>query len=243
MSVRYNPGIVTEGLILNLDAGDQISYPGTGTTWTDLSSEGNNGTLEASTMGTVSASLDTIAFKADSTQNNVTDYVTLPLADLKDYTKGTLEFIYKINSNGYVSPYLMTMSDGSANNIWAVGVTGANYRIVHENGGSTVTNLNASVSAIALGKHFHVVFTSDGSTNNIYHDGIAQTLTAPTGTNNGTWFDDASSPTTMEVGHYRRSYTSHPLEGEIPICRIYDRALSDTEVRQNFNAQRARFGM
>lgn len=38
-------GIVTSGLVLNLDAGQIASYPGTGTTWTDLSGNGNNGTL------------------------------------------------------------------------------------------------------------------------------------------------------------------------------------------------------
>ena len=242
MASNYSPKIVTDGLVLCLDAADKNSYPGSGTTWSDLSSEGNNGTLEASTMGTVSASLQTIAFKGDAAQNE-TEYVTLPLADLKDYTKGSIEFFWKIYSTGYVSPFIMTMSDGSPDNIWAVGVTGANYRYYHANAGTAVTNLNASVSAIELGKHFHVVFTSDGSTNNIYHDGIAQTLTAPTGTNNGTWFDDAPSPTTMEIGHYRRSYTSHGLEGEIPICRIYDRALTGKEVLQNFNAQRSRFGV
>ena len=243
MAFFHSPNIVTDGLVLCLDAGDKVSYPGSGTTWSDLSGNGNDSTLEASTMGTVSASLQTIAFKGSGDESNNSEYVTLPLADLKDYTKGSIEFFWKIYSTGYVSPFIMTMSDGSANNIWAVGVTGANYRIVHENGGSTVTNLNASVSAIALGKHFHLVFTSDSSTNNIYHDGAKQTVTVAAGSNNGTWFDDASSPTTMEVGHYRRSYTSHPLEGEIPICRIYDRALTGKEVLQNFNANKSRFGI
>lgn len=38
-------GIVTSGLVLNLDAGNSASYPGSGTTWSDLSGNGNNGTL------------------------------------------------------------------------------------------------------------------------------------------------------------------------------------------------------
>jgi len=38
-------GVITSGLILNLDAGNSSSYPGSGTTWTDLSSSGNNGSL------------------------------------------------------------------------------------------------------------------------------------------------------------------------------------------------------
>jgi len=39
------PNIVTSGLVLQLDAANTKSYPGSGTTWTDLSGNGNNGTL------------------------------------------------------------------------------------------------------------------------------------------------------------------------------------------------------
>jgi hypothetical protein len=45
MATNYNPGIVTSGLVLCLDAGNTKSYPGSGTTWTDLSGNGNTGTL------------------------------------------------------------------------------------------------------------------------------------------------------------------------------------------------------
>ena len=45
MARRYNPRIVTDGLVLALDAGNTKSYPGSGTTWTDLSGNGNNGSL------------------------------------------------------------------------------------------------------------------------------------------------------------------------------------------------------
>jgi hypothetical protein len=45
MATRYSPAIVTSGLVLCLDAANPRSYSGTGTTWTDLSGNGNNGTL------------------------------------------------------------------------------------------------------------------------------------------------------------------------------------------------------
>ena len=45
MATRYSPSIVTSGLVLCLDAANPRSYSGTGTTWTDLSGNGNNGTL------------------------------------------------------------------------------------------------------------------------------------------------------------------------------------------------------
>ena len=45
MGLAHSPRIVTEGLVLALDAGNTKSYPGSGTTWTDLSGKGNNGSL------------------------------------------------------------------------------------------------------------------------------------------------------------------------------------------------------
>jgi len=45
MGLAYGGAIVRDGLVLALDAADRNSYPGTGTTWYDLSGNGNNGTL------------------------------------------------------------------------------------------------------------------------------------------------------------------------------------------------------
>jgi hypothetical protein len=45
MAFFHSPRIVTDGLVLALDAANSLSYPGSGTTWTDLSGKGNNGTL------------------------------------------------------------------------------------------------------------------------------------------------------------------------------------------------------
>ena len=45
MATNYNPSIVTEGLVLCLDGANVKSYPGSGTTWTDISGEGHDGTL------------------------------------------------------------------------------------------------------------------------------------------------------------------------------------------------------
>jgi hypothetical protein len=46
MALSHSPKIITDGLVLCLDAGNPKSYPGSGTTWTDLSGNGNNGSLE-----------------------------------------------------------------------------------------------------------------------------------------------------------------------------------------------------
>lgn len=48
MALHHSPSIVTSGLVLCLDAANVKSYPGTGTTWFDISGNGNNGTIDAS---------------------------------------------------------------------------------------------------------------------------------------------------------------------------------------------------
>jgi hypothetical protein len=40
MGIAYNPRTITDGLVLCLDAANSKSYPGSGTTWTDLSGNG-----------------------------------------------------------------------------------------------------------------------------------------------------------------------------------------------------------
>ena len=45
MATRYSPKIVTDGLVLYLDAANSRSYPGTGTAWFDLTGRGNNAVL------------------------------------------------------------------------------------------------------------------------------------------------------------------------------------------------------
>ena len=71
MGLAHSPKIVTNGLVLCLDAGNTKSYPGSGTAWTDLSGRGNNGTL---TNGPTYSSTNggSVVFDA------VDDYVTVP---------------------------------------------------------------------------------------------------------------------------------------------------------------------
>jgi hypothetical protein len=45
MAINRGPNIIRDGLVLCMDAADKNSYPGSGTTWFDLSGNNNNGTL------------------------------------------------------------------------------------------------------------------------------------------------------------------------------------------------------
>ena len=68
MSISGGPDIVENGLVLHLDAADTNSYPGSGTLWTDLSGNGNNGTL---TNGPAYSSNNKGYFSFDGTDDYV----------------------------------------------------------------------------------------------------------------------------------------------------------------------------
>lgn len=82
----------------------------------------------------------------------------------------------------------------------------------------------------------HIVGTYDGTTSCAYINGVQVWEAAQTGT-----IPDA----TYYVGTYGPTVVDgvHNFKGELPLNRIYNRALSVAEVRQNFNASRARFGI
>ena len=68
MALAHSPRIVTDGLVLALDAGNAKSYPGSGTAWTDLSGNSNNGTL---TNGSTYSSVDGGAIVFDGSDDYV----------------------------------------------------------------------------------------------------------------------------------------------------------------------------
>ena len=77
MGVAYNSKIVTDGLVLCLDAGNSKSYPTTGLTWTDLSGNGRNGTLSATSIGYNSSNGGSLVFDGTDDQVSVSASFTV----------------------------------------------------------------------------------------------------------------------------------------------------------------------
>jgi hypothetical protein len=91
MGLSHSPSIITQNLVLCLDAANSKSYPGSGTTWTDLSGNGNNGTL-ANGVGYNSGNGGSLVF------DGVDDYVSLTSADLRfgGSNSYTFDFFIKV---------------------------------------------------------------------------------------------------------------------------------------------------
>ena len=221
------PYIVLDGLVLYLDAGITLSYPGNGTTWTDVNGLGpkNNGTL---TNGPTynSANGGSIVF------DGVDDYTNVSCASntVRAYNSST-EFVIKLPFyNGGQRCILSyrsagTMYIGKANNGIFVYYNGLNTQ------GYTVGNItNGSIA------HCVVICDADNNLLSTYINGTLAGSVSRTG-----W--STTYNTTLGLGFDLGGNTNEYMDGNMYLFRHYNRVLSAAEVLQNYNAQKSRFGL
>ena len=230
MAFRYSPKIVTDGLILYLDAANTKSYVSGSTTWNDISRSGINGTL-------VNGPTFNLSNGGSIVFDGVNDYCTLGTKNLiqNDFT---ISIWFKLNSSGNkehfifsnnysTTPALLITANvvGTARELTAYYVSGnvTSYTI------SSTTDIPASINNITL--------VRNGSTNIPYLNGIEQTSRIFT------------NSTVLSSGLYELGYatirnkTTAYLQGNIYQTSIYNRALTSQEVLQNYNATKSRFGL
>jgi len=226
------PQIVTDGLIMHLDAGNPSSYPGSGTTWTDLTANGNNGTLNGGITYTTSGSG---ALLFDGT----TGYVVTPNTTV--YQNVTLSVWFYSKST---TPYGALLSK---NSFFASSVTDFpisiykildNVSVVLSSGNDFSYDAILS-SSVANNTWNNVVVTFDQSNLNLYLNSIKSSTTASfsLSVNSQPWtIGRASQEVAGGIGQ-------SDYDDKISIVSMYNRTLADQEVLQNFNATRTRFGI
>jgi hypothetical protein len=228
MGLSHSPRIVTNGLVLALDAANPKSYPGSGTTWTDLSGNGNHGTLtNGPTFSNGGINLD-----------RVDDYINIP-------NSSSLQLIGDMSISIWFNP-----SNFSVGRQGLVGRNGLNeYTITLEQGG-TVSFYFASANQ--PGSYFNgLSFRTFGQVNSVYQLlTITRNFTSNIGIiyKNGLQTDSASLS-----GVTPPTATAEPMTigngngglyiGAIGNVSLYNRSLSATEITQNFTALRGRYGV
>tara|TARA_B110000483_G_scaffold108044_1_gene131709 strand:+ start:1723 stop:2367 length:645 start_codon:yes stop_codon:yes gene_type:complete len=214
MSTNYNPRIVTDGLVLALDAANSRSYSGTGTTWSDLSGNGNTGTL---TNGPTynSANGGSIVF------DGLNDY-----ADCDDIgiSSSKVTFAAWIKFSGS-SSYVHIIDANS--NTCHLSIAGQNNRPYFYNGATYHTN-----SAAITNNVWYYLTGVQSDTNDIYiNGGLSSSISS----------NRNISVSSINVGRWYSN--SRYFNGDIASAQIYNRALTAAEVAQNFNATRGRYGI
>ena len=227
MSVSYGSQITTSGLVLCLDASNTKSYPGSGTTWYDISGSKNHATVENGTptwgsggaYANGSFNLNSANFKTANSFGGLTNF------SVETWFQPTS---YPNNSGCVVADYYPSF---------------VNFKIGYEGGssmnggiynGTNGWNYTSSSFTPALNTWHYAAFTWTGTngTASLYQNGTllgSNSLTTSGG----------SSNVGIRIG--RRWDAADYFLGYVSCVKIYNRALSASEISQNFNAHRGRY--
>ena len=223
MSLQHSPRIITDGLILCLDAANKQSYPGSGTAWNNLTGPNNGTLINGSTFSNANAG--SIVFDGSD------DYITV--TEIGQLTRFSIESWFR--PTAYPNNYAAVVTSVYPGTNGTV-----NFKIGYETGSGMVGGtyiggwfLTPSVPT-TLNTWQQVIFTYNGSSLAIYSNGVSGGSTAFTGTPN-------SGGDGIRIG--RRWDSGDYFAGNIAITRIYNRALSPTEILQNYNATKGRYNL
>lgn len=219
-------GIVTDGLVLYLDAGNKLSYPGSGTTWTDIGPVKKDGTL---TNGPTydSSNLGSIVF------DGVDDYVIGNYGITGNTNATMLGFVnVTLNKKGAF------FRNGLNANGYAIGIGSGNF----DSNGSSIIMLQPAVRWMPSAYNWNsgwqmVTMTVD---NNGYPSAYKNDsfIFSVAGAGN-------SAQSSYQLGRVIGDEPSGPRAAQCQIANfmMYNRALTAAEVSKNYNALKGRFGL
>jgi len=225
MALHHSPRIVTNGLVLCLDAANRKSYSGTGTVWNELS---NNMSAELVNSPTF-----------NSQNNGFFQFVTDDFARIANNTAldtqtPTVEVWIKTNAtnqNGF------WFEKGTVNTQYSLFQEGASIQWRMNIGGNT--NLTTTTATyINTSNWYQVVGTYTSGARRLYVNGILVNSDTQSGT-------IATNSGGMSIGVYGgfSGGRGYQYNGNLSVCRVYNRALTPAEILQNFNAQKGRYNL
>lgn len=235
--------IVTDGLIFHIDAGDVDSYPGSGTTVSDLigSNDGalNNGTTFTSDNGG--------SFILDG----IDDYISVPDSDIFTFGNNVDDSPFSIESwikpvNG--TPYRIISKFDNTTREWFLSTndfdgtgTGNPYFVIYSFNSNFIFEYIRTDIPITNNQWHNITATYDGRGGSgarngmkLYVDGEIQSVS---GVASGTYQAMGNKPTNLDIGRLGTGYAA----GSVAVAKLYDKELSASEVLQNYNALSSRY--
>jgi hypothetical protein len=218
-------------LVLALDAADKNSYKGSGTAWNDISGNANTSTLiNGPTFSNATGGV--IVF--DGTD----DYVSMPMN-----TNTRLQNNYQTYS---VYVYITSTGPNGAAFLWSVGAnptgmflywTTTDITLFIETSGTYINYSVSVTNALNTWMNITCVIDNVGRTMTVYKNGSL------VGTSSQ-WPVFTPPNDVVELGSVRATgNTGDYIKGRVSNVLLYNRALTATEVLQNYNATKTRFGL
>lgn len=221
--------IIKSGLVLNLDASNASSYSGSGTTWYDLSGNGINATL-VNGVGYSSLAGGTLIFDGSN------DYVTLSSSQIAPGTGAfTWNFWLKVND---LTTYSIPFSGSGSNTNYGViflnplnGTGGLGYYALGTRIADNVTSFGSN--------WLYINFIGNGGANGSRNLKLYKNTVQAGSTYT---YDYNFTATTPIIGANHDSF-AELMRGNIAAVSYYNRELSLSEIQQNYNATKGRFGL
>lgn len=233
--------IITSGLVLQLDASNASSYPGSGTTWTDLSGNGNNMTMSGTVP--INGSGQTKYFSYNGTANyfqgvnnftTITNAITISVvASITNMSQRTALFS-KYNAASSISGYVLEA--GTISGLWT------NTLRWYAAGSGGESSDYRSTTSLNQNQLYIFTLTYDRSTGVAAMYANNGVLSANQAGSNLVASDWAQGATPNLSGNYGPGLTIYSYMNEYMIL-AYNRALSQAEVIQNYNGLKTRFGI
>ena len=219
----FSPRIVTSGLTLALDAADKNSYPGTGTTWRDLSENNRSGTL---TNGPTFSGTNSGCISFDGTDDYVATFGTgIVPTSAAAYTVSV--WCYRNRNNVGYEELLAQWTTANSGNSFFFGFNNSNVRFTDNWNDVTVSGAGSTsvwLNLVGVYSVTNAFIYLNGSLSATKGSGFTYTGSGP-----------------FLIGR-QGELTSEYFGGKIGSVMVYNRALSATDVLQNYNANKSRFG-
>jgi hypothetical protein len=230
--------IIKSGLVLSLDAANARSYPGSGTTWTDLSGNGYNGTLTNATYSSNNGG--SIVFNGTNSYVVFTNTTTvlngLPAASMNMWINVT-----RRGGGGVKYQAIAGWRDDGDTDFYFLLVDGSGAAVPAEFRTRTTTGVqDVNVSYLPyFGKWTFISTIVSSNRTDLYLNGIL----VGSNTNKTGSFGAASNQFRIGTDSAFPSLITYPMQGNMANFLAYNRALSADEVLQNFNATKGRFNL
>ena len=215
---------VTENLQFYVDAGLPSSYSGTGTTWYDIS--GNSRNLTMNSLSYSSNDGGYIIFDGSHTADSVATYSI-------NFSNGfTVESVAKFSGSGQEGLFAFN-GNGEFINVQAQ-ETNIRWEVDQGSSFETTNSLTSST-------WYHVTCVYEGTSNGssatarIYINGVEN--------NTGSLYADRTGTSQSQTSNFELGLHDGNLTGNIALSRMYNKVLNSTEVLQNFNYTKDRFGL
>lgn len=232
MGLEYTSKIVTDGLVLSLNAADNNSYPRSGTAWSDLSGYGYNGTL---TNGPSFDSSNGGSVVFDGSNDYV--QVTSPFGDI-DWSTRAWSFSSWMKLDTLGDKCLVNLNSSNSSHYIVTNVfynNNQSYWYFIKNSTAVQTNFTHTEGVFTTNEIFYFTMTYNGfglTTNNINFYKNTTLLTTTSGGGAG-----LGNQSGLQIGG------NYWLDGNVYNFNMWDRVLTSSEILQNYNAQKSRFGL